>query len=200
MLALPALLEDSGESLSCGATEAEAEVVAPVRRVAVVAVRGTAVPGVVVPAAATIDAVRPRGPSDRVSLRPRRVVAPPIKTPLPHVPVHVVESPCVRSAKSNFISSSEVTRHMVIIVYSNLAHCRILPPILQILAVVECRRRTGTTGIFPQRFCWEIKIQRGTGANLAKERIGINLSVTRPVRTDERTANILIGNLQPSAR
>lgn len=45
-------------TLSWDKSEAEAEVVVAVRRVVVVAVRHLAVPGVVVPAAATVHAVR----------------------------------------------------------------------------------------------------------------------------------------------
>jgi hypothetical protein len=44
-----------------GANEAEANVVVPVVRVVVVPVRGTQVLPVVVPASATVNAIRPRG-------------------------------------------------------------------------------------------------------------------------------------------
>ena len=79
-----------------GPGEAEADPPAPVhrRRGAVGANRGTAELGVCTIASAPFHAARPRSRACRIRHRPRINLIP-IQTPLPHVPVHVEQSPLV---------------------------------------------------------------------------------------------------------
>lgn len=86
----------SSSARPCGATEAEAVEDVAVAGIVPVAVRGAAEPGAVVPAAPAQDTVVARGRSCRVYDIPA-VVTIPVSAPLIDIPVHVAESPWIRT-------------------------------------------------------------------------------------------------------
>ena len=82
-------------SLTCGQTQARA---APDgRRIARIAGRRTAEPGPVVPAAAAKHAGRACIlPPNRIPHRVTAISPPRIAAPLPHIPMHIVQTPAIR--------------------------------------------------------------------------------------------------------
>jgi len=57
--------------------------------------RRTAEPGIAIPTAPAKHAVQARSQASGISHTPARIGSIPIQTPLPHVPVHVIQSPSV---------------------------------------------------------------------------------------------------------
>ena len=85
----PALLDGTAE-------HTKAQVAVPVARHDPAAVRRTADAGVDVPTAAPEHPARARCSTSRIGRRAARVFAMPVLAPLPHVAVHVIQTPPVR--------------------------------------------------------------------------------------------------------
>lgn len=76
--------------------QTQAQVDVPMTGFAVTAKRCTAVPGVEVPTPPAIDAVRARtGAYGVFHVSTRVPLRMPVLTPLPHVPVYIVQAPCI---------------------------------------------------------------------------------------------------------
>ncbi len=100
----PPLWERLGEGMSRtrlwqNPGEAEAPVVAPEARVVAEPAGGAAVPGVVAPAPAPVNTrFDPEADSYRIH-RPGWRVHIPVQAPLPHIPVHVIQSPRISALR-----------------------------------------------------------------------------------------------------
>jgi hypothetical protein len=93
------LLDGTAEHTKAQADEPE------VRSVPV-AVRRPAAPGAVDPAAAPVHPERAHRSTSRISYRTARVVAMPVLAPLPHITVHVVQTPRIRLLLANWMRLS----------------------------------------------------------------------------------------------
>ena len=100
--ALPSPLRGSrGSQRTQGKAKAEEE--APERRDVPAAAGRPAVRGPVVPAAAPADAEGASASSRRIRHRTTRVISLPVTAPLPYVPMHVVQTPCVRLLLTHWV-------------------------------------------------------------------------------------------------
>ena len=80
---------------------AKAEAAAAVNRHAPVAVRRPAIRGLAAPTAAPVHAERVRRGTNWIYHSRRRIVPIPVRTPLPDIPMHVMESKLVRPITSH---------------------------------------------------------------------------------------------------
>jgi len=102
--ALPSPLRGwRGSQRTQGKAKAEAEV--PARRDVPVAEGRPAARGHAVPAAAPEDAEGASTRTHRIPQRATRVISLPVAAPLPYIPVHVVQTPCVRLLLTDRVSS-----------------------------------------------------------------------------------------------
>ncbi len=115
---------------------AEAYNAEPIRRRTVVPIRRPAVLRVVVPTAAAIHPDRTSVWACRIARWRLRVTVPPVRTPFPNVPVHVVQAPCVRLLLTHCVGR----RTRIIVVPRHFVE------VSSIRA-----RRTRSTRIFPLR-------------------------------------------------
>ena len=143
--------------------KAQAEGLATVRRVVVVTIRHAAVPREVVPATATVHAVRPTIRTCGIVLRRTAVSTFPIATPFPYVATHIVDAQLVRRLGGYGVGLVAT----VIIIPSHIIN-RVAATILIAAAIVAT-----TCGELPFRLGGQAEVLAGKGIQFGDERLAI---------------------------